>query len=104
MLLAAQAAVAYLKGMTWERFLEDRLLQTFVTHQVQIIGEAATNISPEFQQAHPEIAWARITGMRHKIVHDYRDVDLSIVWSTAVDALPRLINALEPLIPPEEPA
>jgi uncharacterized protein with HEPN domain len=102
MLVAAREALASVEGVTWERFAEDRMLHTFVTHQIQVIGEAATGITPAFQQAHPEIAWTDITGMRHKIVHDYRDVDLEVVWSTATDSLPELIALLEPLVPPED--
>ena len=67
------------------------------THLVQIIGEAATRVSREFTETHPEIPWAEITGMRHKVVHDYLGVDEDIVWQVATVDLPSLVAVLEPL-------
>ena len=43
------------------------------------------------------IPWGGIVGMRHKVVHDYMDVDEDVVWKTSVDEIPRLVAALEPL-------
>ncbi len=53
------------------------------------------------QEAHPEIAWREITGMRNRLIHGYADVRLDLVWSVAAVALAPLIAALEPLIPDE---
>jgi len=64
---------------------------------IQIIGEAATRVSREFTETHPEIPWAEITGMRHKVVHDYLGVDEDIVWQVATVDLPSLVAVLEPL-------
>ena len=67
-----------------------------------IIGEAATKVSKDYRDAHPEIAWRDIIGMRHRLIHDYTDVRLDIVWTVLQDELPRLIAALQPLIPPPD--
>ena len=48
--------------------------------------------------AHPEIPWSGIVGMRHKVVHDYMDVDEDVVWKTSVEEVPRLVIALTPLL------
>lgn len=53
----------------------------------------------EFSSTHPEIPWADIIGMRHKAVHDYLGVDEDIVWQVVTEDLPRLVAALEPLVP-----
>lgn len=55
-------------------------------------------VSREYQDAHAEIPWAGIIGMRHKVVHDYMAVDEDVVWKTSVEEIPRLVAALEPLI------
>lgn len=105
MLEAARKASSYVQGQTWASFSEDSARQDAVAYQIQVIGEAATSVSQEFRDAHPEVPWAIIIGMRHKIVHNYRDLRRDILWSTAQDDLPDLIRLLEPLIPPlpEEP-
>lgn len=71
-----------------------------VAYEVQIIGEAAGRVSEEFRQAHPEIPWALMIGMRHRIVHNYRELRRDVLWSTAKDEAPELIKMLAPLIPP----
>ena len=51
----------------------------------------------EFRNSHPEIRWADIIGMRHKVVHDYLGVDEDIVWQVATEDLPKLVASLEAL-------
>jgi uncharacterized protein with HEPN domain len=75
-----------------------------VGHLIQIVGEAATRVSPATRAAHPEVPWERITGMRHRIVHDYVRIDADIVWETAMHRLPELIAQLLEFIPPEPPS
>jgi uncharacterized protein with HEPN domain len=73
-------------------------------HHLRIIGEAATKVPAETCAAHPEIAWAQIAGMRHKIVHDYFRINMDVVWDAVVYDLPPLIAALEKFTPPEPPS
>jgi uncharacterized protein with HEPN domain len=65
-------------------FDANELLQVWVVHYLQIIGEAASRISAELRAQYPEIPWGKIIGTRHVLVHGYFEVDLDIVW-TAVD-------------------
>ena len=78
----------------------DENLRLALTHLIQIIGEAARSVSREFCDEHPEIQWADIIGMRHKVVHDYLGVDEDIVWQVVTDDLPKLVSGLGTLIPP----
>lgn len=48
--------------------------------------------------------WTDIIGMRHRLIHDYSNIELEQVWSTAAEDIPALIAMLEPLVPPEEPS
>jgi uncharacterized protein with HEPN domain len=79
-------------------FASDELIQTYVVHNLQIFGEAACKVSLEFQQLHPEIPWAKITGMRHILVHDYFQIDLEIVWAVVEKELPVLKEKLQALV------
>ena len=104
MLLAARQVRQFAEGATRERFKGDKMLQHAVMRLVQIIGEAARNVSPEFKQAHPEIPWREIVGMRHRLVHEYFRIILDRVWDVVEKDLPGLIPLIEPLVPPDEPA
>ena len=66
------------RGM--DGFVEDEDLRLALAYRIQMIGEAARRVSEPTRQAHPEIPWKQIIGMRHKIVHDYLSVDYDIVW------------------------
>ncbi|MGS1011417.1 HepT-like ribonuclease domain-containing protein [Achromobacter anxifer] len=62
-----------------------------------IIGEAATKIMEghaEFVQAHPEVPWRGMRGMRNRIAHGYFDINLDVVWDTVQPALPDLLGHL----------
>jgi uncharacterized protein with HEPN domain len=76
----------------------DENLRLALVHLVQVLGEAARRVSPEQQAAAPSIPWREVTGMRHKIVHDYLDVDEDIVWAVVTHDIPPLITILETLI------
>jgi uncharacterized protein with HEPN domain len=81
---------SYLKRVSYRRFLNRRLLQDGVQHQLEIIGEAARNLSEDFRNQHPEVPWQDIIGMRNRITHAYFAVDLRVVWDTAKADLPDL--------------
>lgn len=104
MLDYAKRAQARIAGVSREQFETNEDLQIIIGHFIQVIGEAASNISATMTAAHPEIAWARIAGMRHKIVHHYFRIDVGVVWDATVNDLPSLIAALEKFTPPEPPS
>jgi uncharacterized protein with HEPN domain len=67
-------------------------------HHLQIIGEAASRIAPALRDAHPEVPWDKITGMRHVLVHGYFDVDLDIVWAVVERDLADLKRKIAALV------
>jgi uncharacterized protein with HEPN domain len=100
MLDTARKAVDKTRGLSRRTYDEDENLRLALTHLIQVIGEAARQISREFTGVHPEIPWADIVGMRHKVVHDYLGVDEDIVWQVVKEDLPGLVVALESIVPP----
>ena len=66
---------------------------------VEIVGEAASRITPETQEELDFIPWADVVGMRNRLVHAYYDINLEILWLTVRDDLPKLVAQLEPLLP-----
>ncbi len=100
-LLSARRVVAYTVGVAWEQFMAEGEKQDSVLHRLSYIGEISKRISSEFKQAHPEIPWKLMAGMRDRIIHDYYQIDWEVVWSTAIESVPELIRLVEPLVPPE---
>jgi uncharacterized protein with HEPN domain len=71
----------------------DHKNQDAVIRNIEIIGEAANRIqrqAPEFVAAHPSLPWREIRGMRNRMVHDYFDVNVQVLWATVKDDLPKL--------------
>ena len=64
----------------------------------QVLGEAANNVSEAMCAKHPEIDFKGWAGMRHRLVHDYANIDLNIVWNALADDLPKLEMALKPIV------
>jgi len=60
----------------------DRRTLWALIRALEVIGEAARHVPSEFRQAHPEIPWRGMTGMRDKVIHDYFGVDPTVVWRT----------------------
>ena len=98
MLDAAQAAIRVLGDHTADELENAEVLALAVPHAVEIVGEAASRVSRPFCEAHPEIAWSAVTGMRHRIVHDYFAVDYQRLCDTVHNDLPPLIAQLERIL------
>lgn len=97
MLDMARKATSKVSSISRENYDADENLRLALTHLIQTIGEAGRRVSREFCEAHPEIRWADIIGMRHKVVHDYLGVDDDIVWQVVTEDLPKLVATLEAL-------
>jgi len=67
---------------------------------VEIVGEAAARVSQPTRNAHPQIPWVAIVGMRNRLVHAYYDIDIEQVWKALTEDLPALISELEKVCPP----
>jgi uncharacterized protein with HEPN domain len=102
-LIAARRARAYSAGMDWAAFEQSPLHQDAIVRRLEIIGEAARNVSQSARDAHPEIPWRQVIGMRNRVIHEYFRVDLQKVWDVVQNDLPVLIAALERFVPPEDP-
>jgi uncharacterized protein with HEPN domain len=98
-ILAALAEIeTFIAGLTREQFLTDAKTLKAVVADLTIIGEAASHVPDAIVHAHPEIPWALMTGMRHRIVHGYYQVDPVIVWDTCQNDLGPLVQPLRQLL------
>ena len=99
MLDAAREAVEFVRGRTRADLNGDRQLVLALVKDIEILGEAAYQVTPDTRGQAPSIPWDDMIGMRHRLVHAYFDIDLDILWKTAQDDLPRLIAELERVMP-----
>ena len=97
----APKAVDKMAGKSRADFDADDTLQLALVHLIHTIGESARRISQDTRQKHPQIPFHQIVGMRHKVVHDYLDVDLDIVFAVVTKDLPPLLKILAAIIPPD---
>jgi len=81
-----------------EAFAREWVLQNALLHELQILGEAAGRLSRDLTDRHPEVPWADVTGLRHKVVHDYFVVDFQVVWDTATLDVPVVRPQIEGML------
>jgi uncharacterized protein with HEPN domain len=94
---AAADACSFMEGLAKDDFLADKRTQQAVVMSIIIIGEAATKVMDgyaEFTQAHAQVPWRSMRGMRNRIAHGYFDINLDVVWDTVKTALPELLKQL----------
>jgi uncharacterized protein with HEPN domain len=90
---------AYVVDMDQAAFLADtKLVEACVFNLLQI-GELAGRLDESFRNAHPDIPWQKLRGLRNKIVHDYEGVKLDIIWDIVKNDLGKLHGQLAPLLP-----
>lgn len=90
MLDIAKEILEFSKGKTRDDLDVDRKLTLSLIHLLEIFGEAANGISPEFKSRFPQIPWKFIIGMRNRLIHGYYDIDLDVIWSTVTEDIPPL--------------
>jgi uncharacterized protein with HEPN domain len=91
MLLATREARKFADDLTFMAFEQNRMAQLAILKAAEIVAEAASRVSPEGKEAHPEVPWPRIVGMRNRLVHGYFNLNLQRVWETVQEDIPRLI-------------
>jgi uncharacterized protein with HEPN domain len=101
MLQSAELIMTYMAQCSKAEFVENVQLQDSVIRRLLVIGEAARRVSEATRQTLPNISWQEINGMRNRLVHEYDDINLNIVWDVIQSEIPSLIKELKLQIPPE---
>ncbi len=98
MLDAAREAISFSGNRTRDDFDKDRMLLLAVIKDIEIVGEAARNVSTEQRFASADIPWSQVIGMRNQLTHGYFDWDVDLIWGVLQTGLPELIVQLESLL------
>lgn len=87
--------IGFTTNLSYEQFLGDEKLQLAVLKLIENIGEASKRLSETCRARHPGVDWKKALAMRNRLVHDYMDVDLAIVFDVATHEVPLLLSSLE---------
>ena len=95
MLDSARKIMKSMRDVEYSDFIADEEKQAAVIRFIEIIGEAAKNVSEKTRKQHPEIPWRMVAGTRDRLIHGYFSVDIDIVWGIVRRDIPNLMLKLE---------
>lgn len=98
MLDASKAAISHLSNRNREDLDRDRLLLNGVVRELEILGEAASRVSPQVREQFPFLPWKQMIGLRNRLIHAYFDVNNQSIWLVIKESLPPLIFQLEVIL------
>mgnify|MGYP004547582453 FL=1 len=84
----------YSDGKSFADFVDDDMMYYAIIKNIEIIGEASNLLTLEFKDNHPQTPWKMVTGMRNYIVHEYFQVDNTVIWDVITHDLPELENQI----------
>lgn len=90
MVEAADAALRFVAGRQAADLDRDQMLLFALVRAIEIIGEAASRVSPEARERLPTVPWPAVVAMRNRLIHAYFDIDRRILWKTATEEIPQL--------------
>lgn len=90
--------ICYCAGYTYDSFAEDTKLVEACVFNLSQLGDLCRIADSSFIQAHPEIPWREMYGLRNRIVHDYEGVNLRLVWEIISEDIPELKKTLQNFI------
>lgn len=81
-----------------DAFFEEELIQVWMRHHFQIMGEAARNLSEHFKENYSDIPWSKLIAFRNILIHHYFGIDLKVVWNIITHDLPLLKAQVEDIL------
>jgi uncharacterized protein with HEPN domain len=88
----------YTKDLSEQEFHDNSLVKDAVVRNFEIIGEASKRVSKEFRSSYPHVPWAKMAGMRDKLIHDYVEVNMQMVWDVVREILPGLKDDIDQIL------
>ncbi len=87
---AVERIEQYIAGLSWQDFLQDTKTQDAVIRNLEVIGEAVKQLSPNVREAYPEVPWRAMAGLRDRLIHHYFGLNLEILWHVVTQELPMI--------------
>ncbi len=94
MIAFAEKVLAYTDGLDQASFVASGLNYDATVRNLELIGEAATNIPDEVRRDYPQISWRMVVATRNKLIHGYLGIDNDTLWSIIQTDVPALLSEL----------
>ena len=85
------------ESITAEQVMSEETVRWTITTPLYNIGEQVYNLSDDFKQRHDQIPWAKISGLRHRLVHDYENTNWTLICAILFEELPSFLTDLQAL-------
>jgi uncharacterized protein with HEPN domain len=95
---ALQKITAYTRGLSMTDFVERPMVQDAVHMQLLVVGENVKRLSAHYKQAHPQVAWQPIAGLRNLLAHEYENIDVEEIWDAVQNDVPALSAHISALL------
>ncbi len=95
MIESAQSAQEFLADKTYQDLQKDKQVAFAVIRALEILGEAASQVTQELRERYAHVQWRDIVSMRNKLIHAYFDINYRIIWSAVKEDIPRLLQQLK---------
>ena len=97
-ILDLEFVIAHTEGYSQAEFEDNAVLVDSTLFRLIQVSENSNKLTEIFKQQHPSIPWRAMKGLRNRIVHEYGNVDLSVVYETVRDDIPELLRSLRGLL------
>ncbi|MCK6576849.1 MAG: DUF86 domain-containing protein [Anaerolineae bacterium] len=98
-LIAARRILEFVGKLDFAAFEHDEKTKSAVIREIQVIGEASRLLSSQAKENHSAVDWAAMAGMRNRVIHEYFNIDVDIVWDVIQNDIPALAAHLSTLLP-----
>lgn len=88
----------YVDGLDEQKYVSNAEKQDAAERRLQVIGQAIVQLPQEFKDQHPNIEWAKIAGLRNRLVHDYLEIDHGLIWNIISRSVPEFKRSIQQLI------
>ena len=102
-LSAAADLREFARNASLEEFCSNKTLRYAMLHALTVIGEASSKVSAELKDRYADVPWQRVSGVRHRIVHDYSGLDYELLWQVVTVFAPELAGRVAAIFRMEFP-
>lgn len=94
----SKSALEFIKDLSCEDFISDKKAIFATIRALEVVGESSNRISDDLKEKYPALPWIEMRGLRNRMIHNYDDIDYTIIWNVLKNELPVLISQVEEII------